>query len=233
MDNRLELIKTLVPQGSRVADIGADHGRLVVELVLSGRATGGFACDINRQPLEKSIKAIREAGLQQQITPLLCDGLAGLSPQDVDCIVIAGMGGELISDILERSPEFRSRPELVYLLQPMTKADKLREYLFMNGYDFATEECVTEGRFTYSVIMVRYTGMPHTPTLRERLFGGVTRFDTPDRVLYAKRVLNRLNKKIQGLHQSGGNAPELEKLAVSIKQQLKEDSVCDGTETNL
>lgn len=220
MDSRLELIASMVGPGSTVADIGTDHGHLIVELVKRGIARNGYACDINEMPLEKAKREIECAGLQDKITPVLCDGLEGLKNCSPDHIVIAGMGGELISSILDRSP-LKGRGGIHYILQPMTKPERLREYLYTNGYEIIREDCATEGKFTYSVILARFTGKPHTPTLREKFLGEITDFNNPYRKLYGRRVLGRLHNKVSGMKQAGQEVPDLSLLAQEIERELE------------
>ena len=221
MDSRLELITTMVRPNSCVADIGTDHGHLIVELVRRQIAKSGYACDINKMPLEKARRAIKEAGLSDVITPVLCDGLSGLESYPIDHFVIAGMGGELIASILERSP-FQGKTGIRYILQPMTKPEKLREYLYTNGFEMLEENCATEGRFTYSVMLVTYTGQSKTPSLMEKYLGGLVQLDNPHKLLYAKKVYNRLNTKINGLKKTGVDDLDLIALAHEINNKIKE-----------
>lgn len=125
LDPRLRSIASLVRSGSRLADIGCDHGYLICALMRDGRIDGGIACDINEKPLDKARGEIERQGLTDKIACRLGDGLFPLDQDEVDDIVIAGMGGEMIASILERCP-WESLTNKQFLLQPMTKAPFLR-----------------------------------------------------------------------------------------------------------
>lgn len=158
LDRRLGTIAGMVnPQGEsgvRLADIGADHGYLVAWLALEGKIAKGYACDINPQPLERSRRTIERYGVQRLVEPLLSDGLSSLRPEQVDWVVVAGMGGDLIARILENGGDrWRRAPHGIrYLLQPNTKGDHLRRWLRKNGFCTVEEKVAEEGKFVYPIL---------------------------------------------------------------------------------
>src|SRR5690554_4326780 len=97
---RLLAIAEMVPEGSRVADIGTDHGYIPVFLKKTGRAKWAMASDINTGPLEKAAEVIKRHGLETEIDIRRGDGLTVLDGGEADTIVVAGMGGMLMRDIL-------------------------------------------------------------------------------------------------------------------------------------
>ena len=101
LSKRLETVASFVPKGSNIADIGTDHGYVPIYLVREGQAEHAVAMDVRKGPLERARAHVAEAGLGSRIDVRLSDGLAGLKPGEADCVVIAGMGGELIIHILE------------------------------------------------------------------------------------------------------------------------------------
>ena len=101
---RLSTIASLVPKGAFVCDVGTDHGFLPIFLMESGKARGVIATDINEKPLKKAKENLKKTGTEG-ITLRLCDGLSGIKKGDADTVIIAGMGGEVISGILERGKE--------------------------------------------------------------------------------------------------------------------------------
>lgn len=155
LDRRLSAIASMVNRegksGMRLADIGADHGYLVTWLALEGRIAKGYACDVNEQPLERSRATVALYGAQDKVELRLTDGLHGLSPELVDWVTIAGMGGDLIARILEEA-HWEKESHIRYLLQPNTKADHLRQWLLEHGYRTIEERVVEEGRFVYPII---------------------------------------------------------------------------------
>ena len=106
LDRRLQAIADLVnPEGRsglRLADVGTDHGYLVSYLALTGQIAKGYACDINPQPLERARRTLERYGVQG-VELRLSDGLAALTPEMVDRVVIAGMGGDMMVHILSQA----------------------------------------------------------------------------------------------------------------------------------
>jgi len=140
------------------ADIGCDHGRISAALIDEKRAKHVFACDISEQSLQKTKKLI----LEQQITgitPLVSNGLSALENKKVDCIVITGMGGLLIRDILAGSlGAARTAQKLV--LGPQGNECELRTFLYENGFFIQDETIVRDDRHYYQVIVAKRGEQP-------------------------------------------------------------------------
>ncbi len=148
IDSRIKAVLNLVRSGSRVADIGADHGYLSIELIRSGRASKVIATEKNGGPFEALSKNI--SGVEG-IEARLGDGLQVLSAGEVDTICIAGMGGALIKKILEDAPEVvQSARQLI--LQPMNGADKVREWLNQNSWIIVDEDLAESAGIIYEII---------------------------------------------------------------------------------
>ena len=156
LKNRLKTIESLVPIGARVADIGTDHGHLPISLVRGKIATKVIACDIKEKPLANAKDNIEKTGTEN-IELRLGDGLAPIKPKEVDCVIIAGMGGEVIAGLLENCP-FIKDESYTLLLQPMTSANALRKYLCENGFAILDETAVAEGKRIYTVIKAVFSG---------------------------------------------------------------------------
>ena len=92
---RLETIASLVPLGARVCDVGTDHGLLPIYLKQKGIAKSVIATDLNEKPLENARKNISSSGITD-ISLRLCDGLSGVSQNEADTVIIAGMGEKLL-----------------------------------------------------------------------------------------------------------------------------------------
>lgn len=157
LDERLSLIAQMTPHCRLAADIGTDHGLLITHLVRTGKIERGIAADINPMPLQKAEREISASGLQDRIAVRLTDGLAGIAPEGLGAVILAGMGGELIAQIIGSWPHFRT-PGIVWLLQPMSKPERLRGWLFGNGFAIAEERCCRAAGKLYSVLRVEYTG---------------------------------------------------------------------------
>ncbi|MBE6782186.1 MAG: SAM-dependent methyltransferase [Ruminococcaceae bacterium] len=161
LKTRLYTVSTLVPKGARVADIGTDHGHLPIYLVQRGICPNCIACDIKEKPLENARTNIEKVGISS-IETRLGSGLEVVLPNEVDCITVAGMGGEVISAILENAPWVKDN-KYTLILQPMTSADHLRIWLCENGFSIETEVACEENRKVYTVIKAVFSGECFTP----------------------------------------------------------------------
>jgi len=149
---RLEVIADCVAGAKLITDIGTDHGYLPVYLVENAMVSRVIASDTNWQPLKKAEKIINEQQLQKQIETRLGSGLSVLKPGEVEAVVMAGMGGLLIRDLLEAQPEVaRQLKKLV--LQPMNNQAVLRKHLEATGFRIIREDLAREGDRVYEVIV--------------------------------------------------------------------------------
>lgn len=150
MDSRIRAIMNFVREGSRVADIGADHAYLSIALAKSGLATKIIATEKNVGPFEAARKNILAAGFVDVIDVRLGDGLTVLSAGEVDTICIAGMGGALIQKILDDAPDVvQSSRQLI--LQPMNAVKKIRDNLAEN-FVVEDEDLAEASGIIYEVI---------------------------------------------------------------------------------
>lgn len=156
LDKRLSLCAELV-SGGYICDIGTDHGYLPAELLFSGKCSRATAADINEKPLEAAKLTFEKYNVSDKASLVLSDGLKAVDVTGVTDIVIAGMGGELISRILEDGAD-KLTPGMNLILQPMTKAPVLRKYLCSHGYEIVCERAACDGRFRYNVISARKNG---------------------------------------------------------------------------
>lgn len=150
---RLQLLAELVPVGARLADIGTDHGYLPVWLLQQGRIRAAIAADVGQEPLQHAVRTAKEYGVDG-VEFRLCDGLKGIRADEVDTIVVAGMGGETIIHILSQAPWTAEIEKYTLLLQPMTKIGELRRWLCDHGYRFCDERLVWDKDFLYPVMTV-------------------------------------------------------------------------------
>ena len=138
-------------KNSRVADVGTDHGYLAIELVKNSVASYVVASDLNAAPLDAAKKNIAAAGLSDCIETRLGDGLKVLREGEVDTICVAGMGGALIAEILNESPQILKTARQL-ILQPMNATEKLQAWLTNNGWYIADIELAEVGGIIYEII---------------------------------------------------------------------------------
>lgn len=143
----------------RVADIGTDHAYIPVQLALGKAAEKIIATDLNKGPLDAARGNVKAKGCEKVVECRLGSGLSPLNVGECDTIVIAGMGGELISSILSEG-EAVAKAAKTLLLQPMNSQDLLREFLAGNGYMIENEDLTVEGFKVYNLIIARKGVMP-------------------------------------------------------------------------
>ncbi len=148
---RLALVAAYVPAGSVVADIGADHAYLPVHLVETGRCKRVIATELRPGPFQSALRQVAEHQLDTNIDLRLGDGLTVLKPAEAEVIILAGMGGNTIREILAASPEILNTVEML-ILQPQADPGDLRGWLAANGWKIADEQLVEENGRIYIVI---------------------------------------------------------------------------------
>lgn len=151
MSKRLEKIASYVSDGIGVADVGTDHGYIPVMLVKRGYKGNITATDINEGPLNKAKLNLIDADAENRVELVLCDGLEGVSPDKADTIIVAGMGGDTITGILDRA-EWCMEKGKKLILQPVTKAEILRYWLVNNDFEITDEALVEENGTIYQII---------------------------------------------------------------------------------
>lgn len=151
------------------ADIGTDHALLPVYLCQKG-CPRAFASDINEGPTDRARANIAKYGLSDKITAARRDGLDGIESFAPGVIIICGMGGELIADIISRS-DYPSASRCRLVLQPMSMQDKLRRFLAGNGYAIYDETVVYDDGKYYQLISAEYDGKPYAMTDAEYRLG--------------------------------------------------------------
>lgn len=154
LSERMISIAKYVPVNSIVADIGTDHGYIPIYLVENNISKLVIAADVSKGSLNKTIIGIEEMKLQERIYPRLGDGLQVLKPFEVDTVAIAGMGGLLIKDILDKDKNITNSINN-FILQPNIAVKELREYLLSNGFTICDEDLVKEDGKYYEIIFAK------------------------------------------------------------------------------
>ena len=195
MSNRLDTIISLVPKCDVVADIGTDHAYVPIQLIKKGIASECIACDLRKGPLDIAKKNIQQNGLDNKIKTRLGGGLQVLNHNEVNCVIIAGMGGVLIKNILEEGKEKLSRDTII-IAQPNIYQDKLRQWFYQNGYDIYNEKLVLEDKKMYTIMCAK-----RVCTKRKvdeiKYYIGDNLYKEP---LYKMYLCNMINKYKRALH---------------------------------
>lgn len=205
LSERLIKITEFVDGASVLADIGTDHGYVPVYCVQKELCSSAIACDINEGPLCAAREHIEGSGLSNKITTRLSDGLDALGKGEADTIVIAGMGGFLIRDILTHGADVIC-DDTRLILQPMVAGKELREYLAGNGFQIVTEKLAREEDKFYNIIYAKKGTSPLTE--RELILGkGIE--DDENFGDYVTFNVNVVSKIIDGLKKSTGKEDEI------------------------
>ena len=215
---RLATLANLVSAGASLADVGTDHGYLPVYLLQKGAIARAIASDINALPLEHARRTAYEYGVTHGIDFRLCAGLDDIAPQEVDTVVIAGMGGETIIEILKNAPWTRQK---TLLLQPMTKQEVLRVWLSENGYVITQEHLVRDKDTLYVVLTA--TGGESAPLTAAQAYCGAASIRDSLYGDYATERITKLTRAAAGLRGSKrqdreARIAELEAIIEELKQ---------------
>ena len=152
LTDRLQEIANYINTGESVADIGTDHGFLPIFLYETGKSPHVILSDINKGPLEKARENINKSYPNINFDIRLGSGLLSIDKGEVDTIVIAGMGGMLIVDILGLDIE-KTKSYKTLILQPRNAQNKLRRWLFDHDFNISDEKLVREGKYICEIIL--------------------------------------------------------------------------------
>lgn len=211
---RLLACCSFIAPGTRVADIGCDHGYLGIHLLLNNIASSVIAADVNQQPLDSAFRNAHKYGVQDKMSFYLSNGAVNI-PRDFDAMVCAGMGADTMISILSAAPWLKS-DQYKLILQCQSKTPMLRKYLSESGWHIARETVLRDGRFLYTVMEALW--QPDAPKLTpgQQYFSPALLEYPGEKVPeYYRQVMLRLNRAITG---QGENAdPEM----VAALQELQ------------
>ena len=161
----MKMNASLVPEGARVADIGCDHGYVAIWLAKEKRCPLVIASDVKEGPLHRAEKNIRSANLEDTIEARLGDGLSVLEPREVDTVLVAGMGGMTICEMLSGEPGVLANIGTL-VLQPQSDVEEVRRHLHKLGYYIDKESiCMEDGKYYFAIRACRgEETVPYTDT---------------------------------------------------------------------
>ncbi len=180
LSERLLAAAGMVTKGNIVADIGCDHAYTSIYLCQAGIAPRVIAMDVNKGPLQGAKAHVEQAGLTEQITIRLSDGLQKLLPGEADTALLCGMGGLLMIKILSDYPEITaSLKELI--LQPQSEVGEVRHFLHKQGYQITKEHMLKEDGKFYVMMRAELSAMPQ-------------QYEKECEYLYGKLLIDAKNK---------------------------------------
>lgn len=155
LTSRLAVVASKVPIGSIVADIGTDHAYVPIFLIENKICQKVIALDINKGPLERAKIQINKNHFQDFIEARLGSGLNTIISGEADTVIIAGMGGMLIRDIMSEGEDVLRKVDTI-ILQPMIAQEVLREWIYNNGYKIVDETLAKEEDKIYTIMVVKH-----------------------------------------------------------------------------
>lgn len=213
LDNRLKIAAALCRSGGIVCDVGTDHALLACYLAKNG-AKEVIASDINDGPLEAARRTVEQEGCDN-VRVVKSDGLREIDY--ADDVIICGMGGELIADIIAGC-RFLSESTR-FILQPMTKPEILRERLYADGFEILEERTAYDGKRAYVIMLAAYTGDRRDIDELFAFTGKVTD------AKFLRLTAEKLSKNARGMESSesfGKEAQKLRSLAEKILKKAEE-----------
>ncbi len=151
LSKRLRMNVAMVEECEAVADVGCDHAYCSIYLTGNGVAKRSIAMDVNQGPIDRAAENIALYGLTDRIVTRRSDGLERLVPGEADTILISGMGGSLMQDILERGAQCVQYAQQL-VLQPQSELAEFRRYLHSRGLGITDEEMCCEDEKYYTVM---------------------------------------------------------------------------------
>lgn len=218
LSRRLEVIASMISPCPSVTDIGTDHGYLPIWLVEHGICDHAVAADVRKGPLETAERNCLEHGIgKDRIEPVLSDGLKDITPGEnsaKETLVIAGMGGETIVDILSGEPA-KAHAYGAYIFSPHTKHEELRRYMGRAGYRITGERYLTDAGKLYVVISA-VNGEDACVTDADYRFGPFI-----DEAINDMEIYGILQSRYEGLERMLGTAGLPKSRALEIRRELE------------
>lgn len=204
LPDRLQSIADFIDKGSNVIDVGTDHGYLPVYLAQSGLARHIMASDISAKSLETARRTASKYGVVERIEFIEAPGLKGIYEEDVDTVVISGLGGETIAKIIKDTP-WTKRCETKLILQPQSKVEELCEFLRTSGYAFKDADVVVDNSKYYVVIYAQAGKCTSEMTPEIELYSILAKKKAPLFGSFLDSLILKTQSTVMSLKLSGAN----------------------------
>lgn len=206
LSKRLLTIANLIDDNSKVADIGCDHGLVSIYLAMNKQNISIIASDINQNALDNAIKNINKYHLEDKIKVCLSNGLDNIN-DEIDTIIISGMGGHTIVDILTNNQEKLNTVNNI-IIQSNNDIEYVRRKIVKLGYCINKEELILDKNIYYTVIL--FTKGKKKYTNKEYYFGPILLKEN------SKIFIEKKNKEYTKLVNIKNNIPK-RKLLIRLK----------------
>lgn len=207
---RLKCIADKVKRGSYPADIGTDHAYIPIYLIQNGICDRAVATDVRDGPLERAGVDIQNFKLWDKIKLRKGYGLAPVLGDDIDCAIMSGMGGYLICDILSSE---KSKAEKIdyFIIQPMQFPERVREFLYNNGYHIYEEELVREDNKIYQVMCAEHGEETVDDSIHFEIGKRLIEYKDPLLPVFISSKMSETEKIIKNI-ESNGSMKSVQKL---------------------
>lgn len=217
LGKRLDMVADMVRDSVRLADIGTDHAYLPAYLIQKGKIKSAIACDLRENPLENARQTLVKYKTQDKIDLKISNGLDELEPFSVDDIVIAGMGGMLIVDILSRCNWIKNK-NINLILQPMAHVEQVRKYLIDNGFEIIRENATIDSHKNYVAINTKFTGNKFSNITKSFYYiGKLDECNSPYATSFLTMQRDRLKRRADSLYKKDINNNESKELYAIIR----------------
>ncbi|MEA1961187.1 MAG: class I SAM-dependent methyltransferase [Bacillota bacterium] len=220
LTERLRTITEMLIEGEPLADIGADHAQLSLFLLENQMVNQVIIGELGDGPYQRACEAVQNSGYSERIDVRQGDGLQVLANDEVSTVVLAGMGGETICQILSFD---RAKAGSIkrFVFQPMTKADVLRRFLSSWGWKMIDEQVVREKEHVYVIIIAQPDHKPYMLTEVEQDIGPIIlKADTESKRDFILEWLNIYRKRYRGILLS--NSLDKQQQVILLKSQIEE-----------
>lgn len=211
------MVADLLRDDRPFADIGTDHAYLPVAMLLKGRVPSAAACDVGEGPLANAAKTVEKYGLTDKVELVLCSGFEDPRLLDYTDFCLAGMGGNLMVDLLTAAP-WLLREGTHLVLQPQSHAEDVRDYLYRNGFSILRETATVDSERVYIAMEAQYTGVVKDATLAECYIGELGNSPAPRKYDHFRTVLHRLTTRREALLAYPAEQEECDLLASVISE---------------
>lgn len=222
LSDRLLACAGFIKKGSRVADVGCDHGYLSLYLLQQGIASSVIASDISEGPLQSAKRNARKFGFESKITFCLSDGLRSI-PRDFDTLVCAGMGADtMMSIIADAYDDWLADPRYTLILQCQSKRPELRRWLYDKGFRISRETLAKDGKFVYSIMEVVFD--PGHPLSHAESYISPALLEDKHPLLpeYYERVKHGVELTVMGMKRSGDDQLHVYEALLSALTEMED-----------
>lgn len=214
ISKRIRAISSYIDDAKTIADIGTDHGYLLIEALNNYNITKAYAIDNKELPLQRAKDNLIKYPFYDKIEFVLSNGLTNLS-KEVDAIILAGMGGILIKNILEDG--IKNHPNAKLIIQANRNNYDLREYLMDESYEIINEEVIKEVKKFYEIIVAKKISVKIKYSYADLLFGPILRKER------SNIFILKLNNDLRILNNIHYKTDEINGLIKIIKEELNEN----------